>query len=201
MRNQLGVTEILKQINDIPDERTRQDALGTCVDNQVLVILLKYMFDPSIKLLLPHGSPPYNENPFTDQENNLYREFRRFYVFLDDKLNINKLKRESIFVQFLESISKDDAKFIVGVKDKECPYPNITYDLVMKTFPGLLPEKAITSPLVSTTLSQDGSGCPHGCVPKNETGKYTNAGLINHLRIAHKYTTEQVLEFRKETVV
>jgi len=201
MRNQLGITEILKQINEISDERVRQDALGTCAGNQVLVSLLKFMFDPNIKMLLPPGAPPYNENAFVDQENALYKEFRRFYVFLDPNLNINKLKRESIFVQFLESISKDDAKFIIAVKDKECPYPNITYDLVTKTFPGLLPDRVPTSPLVLVPSAQGGIACPHGCIPKNETGKYTSTGLINHLRIVHKYTTEQILDLKKEPAV
>jgi len=142
MTRRLGVAEILKKISDLPNEIDRQNSLATCSDNTVLVMTLKYMFDPNIVFDLPDGDPPYKPTDFLDQESSYYTDFRRMYLFIKGgNPNLSAMKRETLFVQFIEGLDKQDAKLVLAMKDKKSPYPGITYDLVYRTFPGLLPEK------------------------------------------------------------
>ena len=141
MSRRLGVAEMLKMISDLPNEIDRQTSLATCADNTVLVMSLKYLFDPNIVFDLPEGDPPYKPTDFLDQESSYYTDFRRMYLFIKGgNPNLTAMKRETIFVQFIEGLDKQDAKLVLAIKDKKSPYPGITYDLVYRTFPGLLPE-------------------------------------------------------------
>jgi hypothetical protein len=47
------------------------------------------------------------------------------------------MKREMLFIQFIEGIDKDDAVLIVAMKDKKLPFKGITADIVKKAFPDL----------------------------------------------------------------
>lgn len=213
MARRLGVAETLKQISDLPTFEERQNALGSCHQNVPLVMSLKYMFDPAIVFDLPEGAPPYKENQFVDQQSNYYVDFRRMYLFIKGgNDNLNSFRRETLFVQFLEGLDKDDAKLVIAMKDKKSPYPNITYDLVHKTFPGLLPDtapvevpqefKKSAPPFLKTTepvnkKAETGERCPFGCVSARGKALYQPGPLISHLRKVHNYTDEQIEEFKK----
>ena len=104
--------------------------------------LLKYAFDPSIKFLLPDTDPPYKPTEFLDQENRLYMELRRLYLFIEGgNPNLTKLKRENLFIQLLESIDKNDAVLMCHVKNKKLPFKELNAKVVRKAFPELLPEE------------------------------------------------------------
>lgn len=137
----LGIAEILEQTSKLKStddkieylRRNWSPALGT---------VLKYAYDPSIKWLLPSGIPPFKTNPFVDQQSTLYAEARRLYLFIEGgNPNLTKVKRELLFIQFLENLDPADANLMVHVKDKKIPYKGITSKLIQQAFPGLLPEK------------------------------------------------------------
>lgn len=101
--------------------------------------LLKYTFDPSIKFLLPKGDAPFKPCPFPDQHSRLYTEVRRLYLFVDGgHTGLSTLKRESLFIQLLESIDPNDAKLVCCVKDKKLPFKGITAKIVNEAFPNLI---------------------------------------------------------------
>lgn len=113
-------------------EKLRQ--LGVPVIQQIL----KYAFDPNIKFLLPEGKPPYTPNPYIDQDTRLYSEVRRLYLFVEGgSPNLTNLRRETIFIQFIEGIDKNDAELICAVKDKKLPFKSLTSDVVKAAFPDL----------------------------------------------------------------
>lgn len=100
--------------------------------------ILKYAFDPNIKFALPKGDPPYKPCEFTDQEGRLYSEARKLYLFVEGgNPNLTKLKREMLFIQFIEGIDKDDAKLICAIKDKKLPFKGITSTIAKQAFPGI----------------------------------------------------------------
>ena len=213
-KRKLGIAEMLKMINDLPDPAARLYSLRTCKDITPLVAILQYTFHPDIKSLLPKGSPPYKENQYMDQHSNLYHEFRKMYIFmhLPNSTAMPNLKREQLFIAFLENIDKEDAKLILAMKDKKKPYPNITYELVYHAFPNVLPtptenieleymsddEKEVTkNEKVEKNLDLE-RACPFGC--RTRTGKvFMMPGpLVKHLRTAHKFTDEEVQQFKQE---
>lgn len=125
---------------------------GKSVDERVALLqknssaplqtLLKYAFDPGLKFLLPDTTPPFKPTDFLDQENRLYTELRRLYLFVEGgNPNLTPFKREMLFIQILESVDKNDAVLLCHVKDKKLPFKEINSKVVRKAFPGLLPEE------------------------------------------------------------
>jgi len=51
--------------------------------------------------------------------------------------NVHQIKRESLFIDLLESIHPEEAKLVCSVKDKKIPYKGITKKLVKEALPNL----------------------------------------------------------------
>jgi hypothetical protein len=71
----------------------------------------------------------------------LFAEIRRLYLFLKGgNPNLTKLRRETLFIELLESVHPSDAKILIAIKDKKLPYKGLTAKLVKEAFPGLIEE-------------------------------------------------------------
>jgi len=136
----LGVAEILEKASKM----TNDNEIITWLQQNHSVALetvLRGIFDPTIIWLLPDGNPPYKPNILVDQQNQFYKECRKLYLFIDGgNPNLKQTKRESLFIEFLETIDKDDALIVLAMKDKKSSHKNITEGLVRKAFPGILPQ-------------------------------------------------------------
>ena len=136
-----SISEILKLVSEQPNRQSKIQTLQSFY-SPVLCQVLQYAFDPRIKWLLPQGDPPYKENVFPGQELNLYSEARRLYLFVEGgNPNLTNIRREMLFIQFLEMLDPKDAKVILAAKDKKIPYKGITAKLVNEAFPGLIMEE------------------------------------------------------------
>lgn len=187
MNRRLGIAEILSQISKIKDPQERQNALSTCAEIQPLIQVLHATFHPEVKFLLPEGAPPFKKlEKGVDAQGTLYREAKRFYLFIDGlSPDVNQLKRETLFVQMLEALDPDDADLVLGMKDKKMIYPGITYELVAATFPGLLPEQTEPVPEGKARASAKRVPCPFGCKSSSEDGLYLPGPLSMHIRKVH----------------
>ena len=109
--------------------------------------ILHHAFHPSIKFLLPEGTPPYVFRGTPEAfPTSLYPEVRTFYIFCEGGgANVNQIRREAIFIQLLEKIHPDEAKVVIAMKDKKFDelYDTITYDVVREAFPDMLPEREV----------------------------------------------------------
>ena len=104
--------------------------------------LLKYAFHPDIKFVLPPGMPPYKTigSPVEYNPTYLYPNIRKFYLFVEGgHEGLTQLRREQLFIQILESLHPKEAEVVIQVKDKKLNYRGLTYKLVKKTFPEILP--------------------------------------------------------------
>lgn len=130
--------EVLESVSQCKKSEEKVDMMRReC--NAALQALLKYALDPNVRFLLPKGDAPFKPCPFDDQHARLYSELRRMYLFVEGgHPNLTKLKRESLFIQLLESIDPQDAKLLIHVKDKKLPFKGITPKIVNQAFPGLL---------------------------------------------------------------
>jgi len=138
----LGISEILGNASKISKKQDKLDYLRNNF-NPVLGQILKYTYEPQFEWELPPGEPPYKPSEFPDSQSMLYQEARKLYMFVENghpelQKPHNKLKREQLFINLLESLDKDDAELIVSVKDKKLPYKRITKKFVDKVFPGLI---------------------------------------------------------------
>ena len=132
------VHEIFTKINNAKD-KPQKIAVLKQFDNQAMRQLLKAAFDPNIKFDLPEGNPPYikNEAPAGTEHTSLASEARKLYHFIVGGNNtINKLKKETMFIQMLEGLHEKDAEVLMAVKNKELnnAYKGLTAQMVKETF-------------------------------------------------------------------
>lgn len=134
-----AVSTILKEASEIKSRKEKIEFLRSHHPNQVMLTLLKYTFDPNIVFDLPEGVPPYKPCEYIDQDARLYQEARKLYLFVKGQAdNVHKIKKEALFIQVLESINPEDAKLLIGVKEKKLPYKGLTKKLIEEAFPNLL---------------------------------------------------------------
>ena len=132
------VHEIFTKINNAKD-KTGKIAILKQFDNQAMRQLLKAAFDPKIKFDLPDGNPPYikNEAPAGTEHTSLAAEAKKLYHFVVGGNNsINKLKKETMFIQMLEGLHEADAEVLMAIKNKNLnnTYKGLTANLVKETF-------------------------------------------------------------------
>ena len=135
---QLTVHEIFTKINNAKDKPKKIEVLKQ-YDNSAIRQLLKAAFDPKIQWDLPEGEPPYikNEAPAGTEHTSLISESKRLYHFIVGGNNqINKLKKETMFVQMLEGLQEKDAEVLMAIKNKKLNtlYKGLTAQMVKETF-------------------------------------------------------------------
>jgi hypothetical protein len=89
-------------------------------DTSPLRMILKASFDPSIEWELPEGEVPYkvNDAPDGTEHTNLAHESRLLFHFIKGgNPKLSALRRENMFLQLLEGLSKEEAEIIIAAKD------------------------------------------------------------------------------------
>jgi len=110
---------------------------------------------------LPEGEPPFKKNkdlPMGTSESNLYVEFRRFYVWLDRSVNLNRIRKEHLFIQMLEGIHWTEAEMVCLAKDRklQTKWKSLKESIVREAYPDLMPPKSedqIDKPLPKIKLA------------------------------------------------
>ena len=134
-----GIAEILEECSKI-DKRYGRLTFLQQNSSQALKAVLGFCFDPKIKWLLPEGDPPYEPNKkSTDSQNVLLADHRKLHIFVEsvEYKDLRDIKREQLFIQFLEELDPDDARLMLSIKNKKMPYKGITSALVKDAFPNL----------------------------------------------------------------
>jgi hypothetical protein len=140
MGMRVGVAEFLEKVSKLKKKEDKVEALKAN-DSYVLRTILQGAFDPRIKWNLPEGMPPFRKNDLVDQENVLIKDARKLIYFVEGGPNLKPLKRETMFVEFLEALAPADADLILSIKEKKLPWKGITTEMVREAFPDLLPEE------------------------------------------------------------
>ena len=104
--------------------------------------ILGYAYDPYVEWLLPETDPPYQALPQNaDAEITLQGAQKQFYLFVkgptETQKNLKQTRRELLFIQLLESVHPDEAKVLLGMKNRKLPYRGLTRKLVAEAFPNL----------------------------------------------------------------
>ena len=129
--------EIFTQVNNAKDKPLKIEVLRKH-DSQGLRQILKAAFDPKIVFDVPEGIPPYmaNEAPAGTDHTSLLDEVRKLYLFIKGGSTIPKIKKETLFIQMLEALHKDDAEVLINIKDKKLNlvYKGLTENVVREAF-------------------------------------------------------------------
>ena len=132
------ISEIFTKINNAKDKPKKIEVLRK-YDTPGMRMILKGAFDPKIVWDLPEGTPPYiaNEAPAGTEHTFLEVEAKRLYNFAkggNDQLN--KIRKETLFIQMLEGLHASEAKVLIDVKNKSLnkTYKGLTSDMVKEAF-------------------------------------------------------------------
>ena len=107
--------------------------------------VIQLVFVEGIQLDLPSGVPPYKQQnmPQNWGYNRLPKELKKMHYFIKGAQNtVNRVKKESMFIEMLESLSPEEAKLLLQIKDKKLEYKGITKRYVKKAFPEFFPGEA-----------------------------------------------------------
>jgi len=132
------ISEILAAANKLGSKEKRIAYLQEH-DCTALKDILRIGLDDAIELSLPEGEPPFKK---ADVKGTLlelrfeYPKFRNFVQAATPKLN--QFKRETIFIDLLESIHPDDAVLFCEAKDKNIKLKYITKAMIKGAFPNLI---------------------------------------------------------------
>ena len=117
--SKLGIAEFLKEASK-QEGRTGKIAFLKEHGNAAIKTVLGYTYDPKIKWLLPEGDPPYTPaDKAEDLQHVLKASLRKLNIFVNhnDYLGVKPLKRETLFIELLESVDPDDAKLLLLMKE------------------------------------------------------------------------------------
>lgn len=135
-----SISEILKAANEIEGVADRVAFLQKNNSNGLQTILT-ICYDDSVESLLPQGEPPYTAHKGTDSKGMLYstQHLNKLKIFFKGNGydQVKPIRREALFIAFLESLDKEDAALIVAIKDKTMPYRKISKSFVEKAFPDI----------------------------------------------------------------
>ncbi len=134
-------------INEILDLVSKQDTKEKKVSvlreyqNDALKSLLIWNFDSSVISVLPSGEVPYrpNESPLGTDHSSLRREYKNLYHFVKGgNDSLSTIRRETIFIQILESLHPDESEILVLVKDKNLQSKyDIDFETVQEAYPDI----------------------------------------------------------------
>ena len=129
--------EILQKVSNAKTKSEKIKLLRE-YNTQALRSLLIINFDTSVISMLPDGDVPFkaNDAPEGTQHTKLEKEARLLHHFFKGGSNISQVKRETMFIQMLEGLHKDEANVLVLAKDKKLGKRwKITKQCVEEAFP------------------------------------------------------------------
>lgn len=131
----MNTTSLSEIVNKAASLSTREEKVDFLKKNnsQSLRTLLTVMFDKeNFKWNIPSDSiPPYTPSPHVESHGMLYRQTRKLRYFIKgyDGDQLPQYRREALFIELLETVDKDDAKFMESVLLQEPP-EGLTADVV-----------------------------------------------------------------------
>ena len=139
------VHELLEAVDSERVKARKIDLLRTHGDDSFKMVMI-WNFDETVVSMLPDGPVPYQPvegdvqasvDKGLPQRTTIRNSARQFYRFVkggDDALN--KIKRESIFINILQTLPQEEAEILILVKDKALNTKyNITKELVSEAYP------------------------------------------------------------------
>ena len=115
------LSEVFQKVSNAKTKKEKI-ALLKKYSTPALRSLLIWNYDESVISMIPTGEVPYtpNDSPPGTDHSMLFHEYKKLYHYVKGGNDgLNKIKREQMFVQLLESIHADEAQVLSLVKDKK----------------------------------------------------------------------------------
>lgn len=166
-KHRVYLPELLKEVSKEKDRATKVFMLRAYANRgreylDLMKAFVLYTFHPDYSCAIPDTEPPYKKGVYKDFGTapgtmftcikrmgywavaNVNGEQRKFENFIQ-----NQIKRESVFIQTLESMCDVESELFLMMTQKKIlakKYPTIKYDLLKEAFSGWLPDpKSLTA--------------------------------------------------------
>ena len=109
-------------------------------ETKALKAVVYFTYAKEVKWLIPDTDPPYKAaTPEQDLQNVLKSTYNRLRIYVEGGgyPDMNRMKREMNFIEWLETLDPEDAKLILAIRKGEMPYPGITRHVAKKAFPDI----------------------------------------------------------------
>jgi hypothetical protein len=134
--SKMTMPEVLKHISELSADKRVNAVKQISNLRKEFKVMFWYVYRSDVKFDLPEGTPPYKpmETPENMGHNRLPKELRKF-EYLVSSTPMNSIKREKIFIEILESVSPEEAKLSIQIKDKKLSYKGINRKLIEDALP------------------------------------------------------------------
>ena len=133
------VPEVLELVRQAKTKQEKVEILRANT-HPALRDILRIQFDADVISVLPEGAPPYEKDdaPAGHSSSSLFRLHKRFKYFFKGPVanQVKPIKRESLFIDALESMHPTESDLLVEAKDRKLK--GLTASLVNEAFPGLV---------------------------------------------------------------
>ena len=134
----LLISEVLQKVHSAKTKAQKVKILQDNNTNALRSVLIAN-FDESVQSLLPEGEVPYQKNdaPVGTEHTVLESESNKLWHFIVGGDNtLSKTRKETLFIQVLEGLHKDEAELLCNVKDKKLHnvYKGLTPGAVKEAF-------------------------------------------------------------------
>jgi len=134
------VHEIFSVVSAERTKAKKIEILQQYNENFIKSVLI-WNFDDSIQSVLPEGEVPVQakEDAGENPSSNIRKEWNKFYNFVKGGNDaMNRLRKETMFINILESFHPGEAEVLCLVKDKKLQTKfNITKELVSEAYPDI----------------------------------------------------------------
>tara|TARA_B000000441_G_C21669510_1_gene306431 strand:- start:63 stop:512 length:450 start_codon:yes stop_codon:yes gene_type:complete len=131
-------SEILQAVSSAKTKKQKIEILQE-YRSPALVSLFVWNYDDSVKSAIPEGNVPYtpNDAPTPEAQSKLASQYRTLYNYVKGGNDaLRQVKRESLFIELLESLHPDEAELVCLVKDKELTKKyRVTHNVVKEAYP------------------------------------------------------------------
>mgnify|MGYP003331640131 FL=1 len=110
----LLITEVLRKVSNAKTKAEKINLLREHNSNALRQVLI-WNFDDSVVSMIPEGEVPFtpNDAPLGTDHTRLEQEYRGLFRFVKGgQDSLKRTKRESMFIQLLEGLSKDEAELV-----------------------------------------------------------------------------------------
>ena len=131
-------SEILQAVSSAKTKKQKIEILQE-YRSPALVSLFVWNYDDSVKSAIPEGNVPYtpNDAPTPEAQSKLASQYRTLYNYVKGGNDaLRQVKRESLFIELLESLHPDEAELVCLVKDKDLTKKyRATHNVVKEAYP------------------------------------------------------------------
>lgn len=131
-------SEILQAVSSAKTKKQKIEILQE-YRSPALVSLFVWNYDDSVKSAIPEGNVPYtpNDAPTPEAQSKLASQYRTLYNYVRGGNDVlRQVKRESLFIELLESLHPDEAELVCLVKDKDLTKKyRVTHNVVKEAYP------------------------------------------------------------------